>query len=122
MDKKRLTSTELAELGELLTFCDTIQISPIRAFREIRAIIVKGGEKTDQRAEQNTATAAVGMRGSEEVGTRLGGGGCRKRREGVALTGVSGSGRRDDQPVGTVLRARLWLRRKLSPFISRIWT
>ena len=47
-------------------------------------LAVKGGEKPDQRAEQNTATATVGVRWSEEVGNRLGGGGCRKRREGVA--------------------------------------
>ena len=33
--------------------------------------VVKGGEKPDQRAEQNTATAAVGVRWSEEVGIRL---------------------------------------------------
>ena len=33
---------------------------------------VKGGKKPDQRAEQNTATAAVGVRWSEEVGIRLG--------------------------------------------------
>ena len=34
---------------------------------------VKGGEKPDQRAEQNTATAAVGVRWSEGVGMRAGG-------------------------------------------------
>ena len=33
---------------------------------------VKGGEKPDQRAEQNTATAAVGVRWSEGVGMRPG--------------------------------------------------
>ena len=33
---------------------------------------VKGGEKPDQRAEQNTATAAVGGRWSEGVGMRPG--------------------------------------------------
>ena len=33
---------------------------------------VKGGEKPDQRAEQNTATAAVGVRWSEGVGIRPG--------------------------------------------------
>ena len=33
---------------------------------------VKGGEKPDQRVEQNTATAAVGVRWSEEVGMRPG--------------------------------------------------
>ena len=32
---------------------------------------VKGGEKPDQRAKQNTATAAVGVRWSEGVGIRL---------------------------------------------------
>ena len=32
---------------------------------------VKGGEKPDQRAEQNTATATVGVRWSEGVGIRL---------------------------------------------------
>ena len=37
---------------------------------------VKGGEKPDQRAEQNTATAAVGVRWSEEVGVRLGAAGA----------------------------------------------
>lgn len=36
---------------------------------------------------------------------------------GRSRTGVSGSGPRDDHPVGGV-RARRWLRRKLSPFIS----
>ena len=34
--------------------------------------VVKGGEKPDQRAEQNTATAAVGVRWSEGVGMRPG--------------------------------------------------
>ena len=33
---------------------------------------VKGGEKPDQRAEQNTATAAFGVRWSEVVGMRPG--------------------------------------------------
>ena len=33
---------------------------------------VKGGEKPDQRAEQNIATPAVGVRWSEEVEIRLG--------------------------------------------------
>ena len=33
---------------------------------------VKGGEKSDQRAEQNTATTALRVRGSEGVGIRLG--------------------------------------------------
>ena len=33
--------------------------------------VVKGGEKPDQRAEQNTATATVGVRWSEGVGIRL---------------------------------------------------
>ena len=33
---------------------------------------VKGGEKPDQRAEQNTATAAFGVRWSEGVGMRPG--------------------------------------------------
>ena len=33
---------------------------------------VKGGEKPDQRAEQNTASAAVVVRWSEGVGIRLG--------------------------------------------------
>ena len=33
---------------------------------------VKGGEKPDQRAEQNTASAAVGVRWSEGVRIRLG--------------------------------------------------
>ena len=33
-------------------------------------IDVKGGEKPDQRAEQNTATAAVGVRWSGGVGMR----------------------------------------------------
>ncbi len=37
---------------------------------------VKGGEKPDQRAEQNTATAAVGVRWSEGVGIRLGAAGA----------------------------------------------
>ena len=35
-------------------------------------VTVKGGEKPDQRAEQNTATAAVGVRWSEGVGMRPG--------------------------------------------------
>ena len=35
-------------------------------------LFVKGGEKPDQRAEQNTATAAVGVRWSEGVGMRPG--------------------------------------------------
>ena len=33
---------------------------------------VGGGKKPDQRAEQNTATAAIGVRGSEGVGMRSG--------------------------------------------------
>ena len=37
---------------------------------------VKGGEKPDQRAEQNTATAAVGVRWSEGVGIGLGAAGA----------------------------------------------
>ena len=37
---------------------------------------VKGGEKPDQRAEQNTATVAVGVRWSEGVGIRLGAAGA----------------------------------------------
>ena len=37
---------------------------------------VKGGEKPDQRAEQNTATAAIGVRWSEEAGIRLGAAGA----------------------------------------------
>ena len=37
---------------------------------------VKGGEKPDQRAEQNTATATVGVRWSEGVGIRLGAAGA----------------------------------------------
>ena len=37
-----------------------------------RAPGVKGGEKPDQRAEQNTATAAFGVRWSEGVGMRPG--------------------------------------------------
>ena len=45
---------------------------------------VKGGEKPDQRAEQNTATAAVGVRWSEGGRDEAGGGVSRKRREGVA--------------------------------------
>ena len=45
---------------------------------------VKGGEKPDQRAEQNTATAAFGGRWSEGVGMRPGAVVSRKRREGVA--------------------------------------
>ena len=36
-----------------------------------RCAPVKGGEKPDQRAEQNTATATVGVRWSEGVGIRL---------------------------------------------------
>ena len=35
-------------------------------------LAVKGGEKPDQRAEQNTATAAFGVRWSEGVGMRPG--------------------------------------------------
>ena len=60
---------------------------------------VKGGEKPDQRAEQNTATAAVGVRWSEGVGMRPG--------------AVSGWRRRAGQVVEPLFRARLWLRRKL---------
>ena len=37
---------------------------------------VKGGEKPDQRAEQNTATAVVGVKWSEGVGIRLGAAGA----------------------------------------------
>ena len=37
-----------------------------------KTVNVKGGEKPDQRAEQNTATAAVGVRWSEGVGMRPG--------------------------------------------------
>ena len=40
------------------------------------AVGVKGGEKPDQRAEQNTASAAVGVRWSEGVGIRLGAAGA----------------------------------------------
>ena len=36
-----------------------------------RGLDVKGGEKPDQRAEQNTATGTVGVRWSEGVGIRL---------------------------------------------------
>ena len=39
-------------------------------------IFVKGGEKPDQGAEQNTASAAVGVRWSEGVGIRLGAAGA----------------------------------------------
>ena len=39
-------------------------------------IAVKGGEKPDQRAEQNTASAAVGVRWSEGVRIRLGAAGA----------------------------------------------
>ena len=41
-------------------------------FTARREVSVKGGEKPDQRAEQNTATAAVGVRWSEGVGMRPG--------------------------------------------------
>ena len=37
---------------------------------------VKGGEKPDQRAEQNTATTVVGVRWSEGVGIGLGAAGA----------------------------------------------
>ena len=47
-------------------------------------MIVKGGEKPDQRAEQNTATAAFGVRWSAGGRDEAGGGVSRKRREGVA--------------------------------------
>ena len=38
--------------------------------------VVKGGEKPDQRAEQDTATAVVGVRWSEGVGIGLGAAGA----------------------------------------------
>ena len=58
-------------------------------FQATILLSVKGGEKPDQRAEQNTATAAVGVRWSEGSGFGLG------RREpetqgGRSPTGVSG--------------------------------
>ena len=43
-------------------------------------VTVKGGEKPDQRAEQNTATATVGARWSEGVGIRLEAGASSSRR------------------------------------------
>ena len=73
---------------------------------------VKGGEKPDQRAEQNTATAAVGVRWSEGVGMRPGR--CQpETKGGRSPSAVSGWRRRADQVVEPLFRARLWLRRKL---------
>ena len=47
-----------------------------RTFDSSGGFVVKGGEKPDQRAEQNTATATVGVRWSEGVGIRLGAAGA----------------------------------------------
>ena len=57
------------------SFCNEDD-APTCAFLEVMDHVVKGGEKPDQRAEQNTATAAVGVRWSEGVGIRLGAAGA----------------------------------------------
>ena len=74
-----------------------------------------------QWAEQHSAIGAVvwgGPAGSDSAT----GGVIRKRREGVARPKFPAEGGAVLSPRGPFFRARLWLRRKLSPFISRIWT
>ena len=56
------------------TLVFALRVGGNRLWRPAKAaaiVGVKGGEKPDQRAEQNTATATVGVRWSEGVGIRL---------------------------------------------------
>ena len=61
-----------------------ISVASARYAKAALVLTVKGGEKPDQRAEQNTATAAFGVRWSEGGRDEAGGRVSRKRREGVA--------------------------------------
>ena len=61
----------LVAVGWLGVGLDNIDLDAC-AERGVAVYPVKGGEKPDQRAEQNTATAAFGGRWSEGVGMRPG--------------------------------------------------
>ena len=73
---------ERRRAGKVLSEDHVDELRLLRALVEIDG--VKGGEKPDQRAEQNTAHRGRGgevVRGGQDWAW---GGGCRKRREGVA--------------------------------------
>ena len=80
---------------------------------------VHGGKNPDQRAEQNQTTCGELLRCTEGLREAL--------RRPETQRGRSPNGVPDGEGVGQwvvrfFLRARPWLSRKLSPFISRIWT